>query len=140
MPLLQWSAAPDGRYWIDVLVGSHVLREMVDLGLVDPLDRVGFELDRSAYQRLKQTGCLTRFDRRPRRDASGRVSWSESGLGSAQLLDPISKKTDGPVVPLYISCGAPGVPSRVGLVFFHRLTGSRVLWDLDHRLWAIECP
>jgi hypothetical protein len=113
---------------------------MVDLGLVDPLDRVGFELDHSAYRGLKQSGGLTRFDRRSRRDASGRVSWSESGLGSAQLLDPISQKPDGPVVALYMSCGSPGVPSRVGPVFFHRLTGCCVLWDLDRRLWAIDCP
>jgi hypothetical protein len=140
MPLLQWSASPDGRYWIDVLVSGYALRVMVDLGLVDPLDRVGFELDPSAYQRLKQSGSLTRFDRRARRDASGRLSWSESGLGSAQLLDPISKKADGPAVRLSVSCGSPGVPSRVGLVFFHRLTGCRVLWDLDYKIWAIECP
>ena len=118
MPLLQWSAAPDGRYWIDVLVGSHALRVMVDLGLVDPLDRVGFELDHSAYQRLKQSGCLTRFDRRPRRDASGRVSWSESGLGSASCWTLFPKRLTAPWFPYTYRVVRPGFRAEWGLFSF----------------------
>jgi len=44
MPLTSWLAAPDGRYWIDVTLGNGTCHVMIDLGLVDPLDRVGFEL------------------------------------------------------------------------------------------------
>jgi hypothetical protein len=36
--------------------------------------------------------------------------------------------------------GAPGVPDRVGVVFFHRLHGCRVLWELDSRTWCVEYP
>jgi hypothetical protein len=43
-------------------------------------------------------------------------------------------------VYLYALRGAPGVPSRVGVEFFHHLTGCRVIWDLDRRNWGVEYP
>jgi hypothetical protein len=34
----------------------------------------------------------------------------------------------------------PGIPDRVGMAFFHRLNGCKVIWDLDKREWCIEYP
>jgi hypothetical protein len=140
MPITQWSAAADGRYWIDVALANQPIHVMIDLGLVDPLDRVGFELEPSDYDLLKRAGKLTRFRRRSRRDASGSISWSETGMTTCQLLDAVSKWPVGPAVSIYVSCGSLGVPSRVGLVFFHKLLGCRVIWGLDQRIWSIEYP
>jgi hypothetical protein len=53
-----WQAAADGRYRIDVFIGNSSLQIMVDLGLVDPLDLIGFELEPSIYDRLDQSGFL----------------------------------------------------------------------------------
>src|SRR5262249_27321659 len=130
----------DGRYWIDVAIANQPVHIMIDFGLVDPLNRVVFELEPSAYDQLKQAGKLTRFRRRSRRDASGSLSWSETGMTTCQLLDAVSGRPVGPAVPIYVSRGSPGVPSRVGLVFFHKLLGCRVIWDLDRRTWSIEYP
>jgi hypothetical protein len=41
---------------------------------------------------------------------------------------------------VYVIRGKPGVPDRVGVVFFHRLKGCRVLWDLDAQSWCVEYP
>src|ERR1700693_6400645 len=131
MPQAEWKADPDGRYWIDVVVGNRALSVMIDLGLVDPVARVGFELEPAVYHQLKQSGELSRFLRRVRRDAGGGFSWAESGRSTAQLMDPASRQRAGPQLNLYISCGSPGVPSRVGVVFFHHLIGCRVHWDLE---------
>jgi hypothetical protein len=113
---------------------------MVDLGLVDPLGRVGLEVDPTAYGQLKHSGQFARFRRRSRRDASGRSSWTESGLITAQVVSPATRQPVGPPVSIYVSCGAPAVPNRVGIAFFHRLSGCRVLWDLDQQMWCIEYP
>jgi hypothetical protein len=140
MPEISWQAAADGRYWIDVVLGNVELLVMIDLGLVDPFGWVGFELEPATYQRLKQSGLISSFWRRARRDASGRLSWSESGLGNAQLFDPRTRQGIGPRVRLFSSCGMPGVPNRVGIVFFHCLAGCHVHWELDKRIWRIEYP
>ncbi len=116
MPLISWLAATDGRYWIDVSLGRQIFHVMIDLGLVDPLDLVGFELAPAEFQQLKRSGQLSHFLRRSRRDASGHLSWAESGMTTAQLFDPSSNKTVGPAVQVYVSCGSLGVPT-VGKVF-----------------------
>jgi hypothetical protein len=140
MPKARWQAAADGRYWLDVAVGNQEFPAMVDLGLVDPRDRVGFEVAPALYNQLKQGGQLSHFTRRSRRDASGQVSWFDTALATAQLVCPAPRQRIGPVVPVWIACGAVGVPSRVGIVFFHHLAGCRVVWELDQRLWEIDCP
>lgn len=140
MVQVSWQAASDGRYWIDAAIAGHAVRVMIDLGLVDPAHAVGFEVDPAFYDQLKRAGLLPRFQFRFRRDASGQISRSQSGLTSAQLLAPSTTRGIGPVVQLHVCRGAPGVPSRVGVVFFHRLTGCRVDWALGSRTWLIECP
>ena len=137
---VSWQAAADGRYWIDVNIAAQPVRVMIDLGLVDPAHAVGFEVEPDFYDQLKRAGLLSRFQVRFRRDASGRVTGSESGRTDAQLLDPISKRSIGPMVQLHVCRGAPGVPSRVGVVFFHRLTGCKVEWELGSRTWRVKCP
>jgi hypothetical protein len=64
----------------------------------------------------------------------------EVGLVSAQLVDPLTRMRVGPVVDAYVSEGAPGLPSRLGLVFFYRLIGCQVHWDLEQRVWCVEYP
>jgi hypothetical protein len=113
---------------------------MVDSGLVDPLHRIGFEMDPVWYDQLKQAGQFQRFQYRDRRDASGRMVRTESGLISAQLIDPATQQPVGPVVAMYVSRGNVGIPSRVGLVFFHSLHGCNVIWDLGGRIWCIQYP
>ena len=140
MAAVSWQAAADGRYWIDVNIAAQPVRVMIDLGLVDPAHAVGFEVDPDFYDQLKGAGLLSRFQARFRRDTSARVTGSESGFTNAQLLDPLTKRGIGPVVQLHVCRGAPGVPSRVGVVFFHRLAGSSVEWDLDSRTWCVKCP
>jgi len=138
MSITCWQAAVDGRYWMGVAVGSIDLSVMVDLGMVDPLHRIGFEVEPSIYDHLQKTGQLTSFQRRSRRDSSGHSVPTESGSTTAQLLDPLSKKRIGPLVSLFVSRGTSGVPSRVGVVFFHSLIGCKVLWDLTSQSWCVD--
>lgn len=141
MPQACWQAGSDHRYWIEVAVGGQDLRVMLDLGLVDPHGRVGMEVEPLVYERLRQGGHLSRFRWRSRRDASGQISWSSTGLASVQLVDPVARRPIGPRVSIHISCGTAGVPNRIGVVFFfHQLRGCRVLWDLDQRVWCIDYP
>lgn len=135
-----WPAAADGRYWIDVAIGGQDTRCMVDVGLIDPLDRLGIELEAALYDRLRQLGQLSSFQYRSRRDSSGQTVRLESGETVAQLLDPANRQPVAPAVQLFACRGFPGLPSRVGVVFFHRLVGCKVNWDLGSRLWCIECP
>lgn len=137
---VSWQAAADGRYWIDVTIGGQSLRVMIDLGLVDPLQAVGFELDPAIYDGLKRAGKLSRFQYRFRRDANAQITGSESGQVQAQLLDPTTGQLVGPTAVLHVCRGTADVPSRVGVVFFHRLTACNVHWNLDTRNWRIECP
>lgn len=137
---ISWSAASDGRYWIDVVIGGQAVRAMIDLGLVDPLGAVGFELEPALYDQLKKAGLLSRLQYRFRRDANARITSSESGLSTAQLFDPGLGQVVGPLVQLHVCRGAIGVPSRVGVVFFHRLADCNVHWQLNSRTWRIECP
>jgi hypothetical protein len=113
---------------------------MIDLGLVDPHHRVGFEVEPAVYDRIKQAGGFSRFSRRPRRDASGRISWFDTGQTTAQLICPAAQRPVSPVVQVFVASGLAGVPSRVGVVFFHHLTGCRVIWDLDRRTWRVNYP
>ena len=69
MGIACWQAAADGRYWIDVMVGNMDLRAMIDLGMVDPLHQIGFEIEPSIYDQLKQAGQLSGYRTRSRRDA-----------------------------------------------------------------------
>jgi hypothetical protein len=140
MPQVSWKAAANHRYWIDVTLGNRVLCVMVDVGLVDHRGQVGFEVDPVLFRELRQASQFTHILWRSRRDASARVAFSPTGLLTARLHCPVQRQPVGPAVPIYVSRGAPGVPSRVGVVFFHRLQGCRVIWDLDQRTWSVEYP
>jgi hypothetical protein len=111
---------------------------MIDLGLVDPLHQLGFEVAPTLYDQLKQTGQLAHFRWRFRRDASGRLERLESGITVAQLADPNTRNGVGPSVSISIFRGTPNMPSRVGVVFFHNLIGCKVIWDLSAREWCVE--
>ena len=112
---------------------------MINLGLVDPTNHVGFVFEPAVYDALKQTDMKS-FQLRYHRDASGLITRLESGQAVARLFDSSQQKAVDPVVKAYASRGAAGIPNRVGVVFFHRLNGSRVLWELDARKWVIEYP
>jgi hypothetical protein len=140
MTTVCWSIAPNGRYRIDLRLGSLDLLMMLDTGLVDVQRRVGFEIDPVLFDRLKQAGNLTLFRQRKRKDASGGWLVSEVAQIIARMLDPTSRVPIGPITQLDVMRGVAGVPSRVGVEFFHHLTGCRVIWDLDARQWCVECP
>jgi hypothetical protein len=140
MPQVRWQARSDGLYWIDVALGTRSFSLMIDLGLVDLNGRVGFSVEPAIYAQLKKAGQLKDFLQQSNRDASGKIFSSESGRLAAQLIDPITFLPVGPTVRLHVMRGATGVPSRVGVVFFHHLKGCQVSWDLDNRVWSIDYP
>jgi hypothetical protein len=139
MPQACWIATPRGEYWIDVSLGGQPLQVFVDTGLVDAKGQVGFSVEETLYDSIKKAGGFRSHQMHARLTADGNISMTESGLLDAQLVWP-SPNPAGPVVSVYIFRGALGVPNRVGMAFFHRLKGCKVLWDLDQRSWPIEYP
>lgn len=135
---ISWQATPSGAYWIDIVVGHLPLRLMVDTGLTDPRNQLGFALDPSTFDQLKQGLQLARFRTRVSRDASGRHAIVEAAETTAQLFDAETDQHAGPIVRLFVSRGMMGVPSRVGIPFFHHLKNCRVEWDLNAQAWSIE--
>src|SRR5438034_1059918 len=93
-----WRATSDGRYVLDIALGTMPCRLMLDTGLVDPIDQVGFEIDPALFDVLEQSGQLLRARRRPRTDSSGRTVWLTTGFVVARLLDPTSGSPIGPAV------------------------------------------
>jgi hypothetical protein len=113
---------------------------MVDTGLVDPQGQVAFEIEPALFDLLEQSGQLLVAGLRSRFDSSGRHVSLKVGFVMARLLDPATGSPIGPTARCLAFRGSPGVPSRVGVVFFHLLTGCRADWNFDHRLWCVECP
>ena len=140
MPSIVAALAPDGSFWMDVAIAHHRLNLMVDTGFVDPLNRVGVALEPMLYDALHGVGLVRREQRRHGHDASGHRYEVLTGIVDAQLVDPVSRAVVGPLVRVRALRGVPGVPSRVGVAFFHRLAGCRVIWELDQRTWCIEYP
>jgi hypothetical protein len=140
MPVVCWTIDANGRYVLDIQLGSRPLSLMIDTGLADRHDRTGFEVDPAEYDGLNRAGELSNPRRRTRFDAGGNKLVTEVAAVAAQLLDPITRQPVGPKVTVEVMRGTPGVPSRVGAVFFHRLTGCRVIWHLDTRTWCVEYP
>src|SRR4051812_132599 len=120
-----WSADPQDRYWLDVRIGSVDLKLMVDTGLVDKTRGhwLGIEIDPTTFDQLDRAGHFRHFEYRQRRDASGRLTRFPCGFTTARLLDPVSKHPIGPPADLFVARVVAGVPSRVGVAFFHRLSG-----------------
>jgi hypothetical protein len=140
MPQVSWSATPHGEYWIDVNLDGRSLQVLIDTGLIDSQGEVGFSVEPSLYDRIKRSGGFRNHRMHIRLTASGQVSQTESGSLDAQLITPQTQTPVGPIVHAFVYRGAPRVPNRVGLAFFHQLTGCRVIWDLDQRSWSIEYP
>src|SRR5262245_24503368 len=140
MPQVCWQAAQDGRYWLDMVIANRQVRIMIDLGLVDPLQLVGFDLDPVLFDSLKHLGQLRTTRLRNWRSATGRTTRLETGLGETQLYDPSTRSAMGPKVQLHAARGFSGVSNRVGVVFFHRLVGCSLTWDLGQRTWCITFP
>ena len=59
MATATWQCTANGRYWLDVLVGSLQVSLMIDTGLVDPEQRVGIELEPHLFDQLEQSGRLS---------------------------------------------------------------------------------
>jgi hypothetical protein len=140
MPRACWSATAHGEYWIDVSLGGHPLKVLVDSGLIDSRGQVGFSIDQSIYDQIKQAGDFHFHQMHARLNANGQVSLTESGSLNAQLVCPQTHGRVGPVVHVSVFRGVPGVPNRAGLAFFHLLKGCKVVWELDQRSWCIEYP
>jgi hypothetical protein len=135
-----WNANSHGEYWIDVNLGVHSLQVLIDSGLIDRRGQVGFSIDESVYDQIKQAGGFQNHQLHSCLSANGQISLTESGGLKAQMVDPSTGNPVGPIVPISVFRGAPGVPNRVGLAFFHLLKGCRVLWELSKRSWCIEYP
>ncbi len=140
MPQVSWSATPPGEYWIDVSLNGRPLEVLIDTGLIDAQGEVGFSVDASLYDSIKQSGGFQNHRMHIRLTASGQISQTESGSLDAQLIAPQTLTPVGPNAHVRVYRGAPRVPNRAGLAFFHHLTGCKVIWDLDQRSWSIEYP
>jgi len=140
MPAVRWTANAPGEYWIDVNLGGRILKVLIDTGLVDARGQVGFSVHESLYDQIKQAGGFTSHQMHSRLTAAGLISLTESGSLASQLVSPGTGTAVGPLVHAYVFRGAPGVPDRVGMAFFHLLRGCKVIWELDRRLWCIEYP
>ena len=135
-----WGSSRSGHYWIDLALPNGPCRGMIDLGLVDPLHKVGASINPVVYDVMKNSGSLSDCEWRFHTHAGGGQIQLETGRTTIQLLDSLSGLPVGPIVQLYISRGVKGVPSRVGVVFFHSLKCCKVAWDLDNQVWGIEYP
>ena len=135
--VLTWPVTPQGHYAIDVLIGGIAVNVMIDTGLVDPSQLVGFELAPSYFDRLEQAGLLKDVSTRTRRDASGRKSLMPVGMVKTSLAIPETEIAVGPVVEVYVTRCPPGLPNRVGLSFFHKLSGCHVIWDCSAKTWSV---
>lgn len=113
---------------------------MLDTGLVDDHNWIGFEAEPGLYAQLQQLGRFMSLRTCKRRDASGNTHVAPAGLVHARLLHPTSKIGVGPLVSIFVMEGVRGVPSRVGTSFFHRLQGCNIHWDFDNRIWSINYP
>jgi hypothetical protein len=140
MPVAHWPVHPDSYFEIDIALGGNPYRCRVDTGLTDTLGEIGFKLDPALFSSLERSGRLLPMPRRTRRDANGFTFYLTCGLIRAQLLDPSTGQPVGPLVKLLAARAASGLDSRVGVVFFHRLTRCRVTWELDARKWCVEYP
>ena len=56
--VLTWPATFRGDYVLDVLVGGVAVTAMIDTGLVDPAQLVGFELAPTVFDRLQGADLL----------------------------------------------------------------------------------
>ena len=137
---LTWPATVRGDYVIDVVIGGLAASAMVDSGLVDPAQMVGFELAPALFDQLQEAGLLKELATRTRRDAGGRMSVMRVGKVSAFLARPKTAEAAGPEAELFVARSSEGLPSRVGLAFFHRLVGCRVDWDCSARTWSVRLP
>ena len=124
----------------DVALGNRELRLMVDSGLTDKLHQVGAEVDPTIYDQMKLAGQFQTIRQRSWRDANNRLTITEGGLMICQLIDPVTRSRIGTGVAIYVNRGTASVPSRVGVEFWHRLTGCQVLWDLDGQVWCVDYP
>ena len=135
-----WNASADGWYAIDISLGPITELVRIDTGIVDWRHKIGFDLEADLWDRLLNAGTFKEFERRSSRDSSGRKRKSDSGRLVVRLLDPSTKLPIGPTVEVFALRGARGVPSRVGVVFFHQLIGCSLHWDFDARMWCVDYP
>jgi hypothetical protein len=71
MPFAHWNANARGEYWIDVVLGGLPLQVLVDTGLVDAKGQVGFSIDETLYDSMKQTGVFRSHQTYARMAATG---------------------------------------------------------------------
>ncbi len=138
--VLTWLATVRGDYVIDLMIGGLIASAMVDSGLVDPAQLVGFELSPALFDQLQEAGLLKELATRTRRDAGGRMSVMRVEKVSTFLVRPGTAEAAGPEVDVFVARIPEGLPSRVGLVFFHKLTGCQVVWDCSGRTWPLHIP
>jgi len=138
MPRICWQATSDGRYWIDIALGAYDTKLMIDTGVIDPRQRVAFELEPALYDLLVQRNQIKPKGVKRRRDSSGILVNLDCGEVSSQLIDPVSGLRVGPLIVADIVRTFPRIPNRVGVVFFHLLTDCTVHWDLNSRQWCVD--
>ena len=137
--VLTWPAVR-GHYSIDVVIGGIPVSAMVDTGLIDSMRQVGFELPPDLFDRLVQSNSLQEITSRTRRDASGRKTQMYVGQAEVRLTSPGTTIPVGAAVQVSVARSFAGLPARVGLEFFHRLSGCQVLWNCVAQMWTVSLP
>src|SRR5437868_552154 len=113
MPSISWKASSRGEYWIDVELGGHPLEVLIDTGLIDGRGQVGFSVEESLYDGIKQAGGFQNHQMHTRLMANGQIAITESGCLDAQMVNPQTPGVVvGPKVRVYVFRGVPGVPNR----------------------------
>ena len=123
---------------LNIVWHGHYPR-FLELGRVAVMDKIGY-----GYAAMAESGFAWPFSdyrMRFRCDSSGRKSALRTARVTAGLaMSNRPTELFGSMICVRVARGATGVPDRVGVAFFHCLTGCRVLWDCGARTWTMSIP
>ena len=125
---LSVSANSRHEYLVRAIVAGYPIDLLLDTGFTSPGCATGVGLDTASFRRVRQqlqqpTRVLVDGFQGPQVPAQG-------GLGIVELLGLDGSRLE----TLIINVGA----NLLGVCYFHRLSGFRVVWDLAARTMSIE--
>jgi hypothetical protein len=134
MPQACWSANAHGEYWIDVNLGGRPLQVLVDSGLIDARGQVGFSVDASLYDRIKQSGGFHNHQMHTRLTADGKISQTESGSLDVRLISPQTRSLVGQWSTYMFSAAPPAYQTGLAWRFFISSTAAK-----SSGIWIVVC-
>ncbi len=127
---LELTIAADHRneYRIRTLVAGREVDLLVDSGFTQSQCLVGVELEAASYD-VVRLRLRDRFDIQVQ-SGGGELRWTESGIGSVEVVGLDSSLTYTPV--------ARGAANLLGVCYFHRLPAFHLSWDLAARTMTLR--